>query len=165
MVERDDSVSPVKTDKSKSGSRLDRFGDKHKPFLPGQSGNPNGRPKKVQQVVDKAQANADKALTKLVKLIDSDDDRVALQAAQAVLDRAVGKPKQTIEDGRKSGASDYTVDELRAIARMGSTGTAQARASETKPDQLQPLHAPLVHAGGSSRDDRGEVGSGFTRRN
>lgn len=68
-----------------------------RPFRPGQSGNPNGRPKKVQGVQDLARDNGDKALRKLIKLIDSDDDRVALQAATAILDRAVGKPKQSME--------------------------------------------------------------------
>lgn len=107
------------------------------PFKKGQSGNPNGRPKKVQQVVDKAQANADKALDALVKLIGSDDERIRLQAAMAVLDRAVGKPKQTIEDTRKTEVADYTVDELRALARMGSAGTAETEASSTEPHRIQ----------------------------
>ena len=49
-----------------------------KPFKPGQSGNPNGRPKKSQDVIELARDNSLKALQKLVKLIDSEDDKVAL---------------------------------------------------------------------------------------
>lgn len=92
-------------------------------FKKGQSGNPNGRPKKVDAIADLARENGDKAIRKLVKLIDSDDDRVALQAATAVLDRAVGKPKQALDVTRKQDAADYTESELLAIARMGGTGT------------------------------------------
>lgn len=93
-----------------------------KPWKPGQSGNPNGRPKKAQAVVDKAQDNADKALTALIELIDSDDDRVRLQAAMAVLDRAVGKPKQALDVNKRQDAAEYSESELLAIARMGSKG-------------------------------------------
>ena len=92
-------------------------------FQKGQSGNPNGRPKKVDDIAKLARENGDKALRKLVKLIDSEDDRVALQAATAVLDRAVGKPKQALDVTRKQDAADYSESELLAIARMGGTGT------------------------------------------
>lgn len=68
-----------------------------RPFVKGQSGNPAGRPKKAVDVSSLALDSSDKAMRKLAKLVDSDDDRVALQAAIAVLDRAVGKPKQTTE--------------------------------------------------------------------
>ena len=34
-------------------------------------------------------------MQRLIKLIDSDDDRVAMMASTAVLDRAMGKPQPT----------------------------------------------------------------------
>lgn len=67
------------------------------PFKPGQSGNPNGRPKKTEaeRAAEKlSRTEAERAMKKIVKLIDSDDDRVALAAAQHVLDRALGKAVQ-----------------------------------------------------------------------
>jgi hypothetical protein len=103
----------------------------------GQSGNPNGRPKKVVDVAAIARDSSDKAMTKLAKLIDSDDERIALQAAIAVLDRAVGKPKQTIEKTGKREAADYDAAELLTIARMGSTRVTTSEDGEGKPDRLQ----------------------------
>lgn len=66
-----------------------------KPFQPGQSGNPSGKSKTTKTVRDIAKKNGAAAIRKMVELIGSDDDRVALQAAVAILDRAVGKPTQT----------------------------------------------------------------------
>ncbi len=106
-------------------------------FKPGQSGNPNGRPKKAQQIVEKAQDNAETALKALIELMSSDDERVKLQAAMAILDRGLGKPKQTIEDGRKTEVTDFSVDELRSLAGMGSQRTAPSQDGAEQPDRLQ----------------------------
>lgn len=74
-----------------------------KPFKPGQSGNPNGRPKKLPQI-DKLIANilgetesggseAELILMALVKRAKKGDTR----AAEIILERAYGKAKQPIE--------------------------------------------------------------------
>ncbi len=44
-----------------------------------------------------AQQHAAKALQKLVELVDSKNERVALSAAQTVLDRAHGKAGQAVD--------------------------------------------------------------------
>jgi hypothetical protein len=62
----------------------------------GQSGNPGGRPRKLRDVTELALEASPKAINRLIKLVDSKDERVALAAAQAVLDRAIGKPVQAI---------------------------------------------------------------------
>lgn len=103
------------------------------PWKPGESGNPNGRPKKSQEIVDKAQDHADAAMDVLITLLNSDSDKVRLQAALGLLDRVVGKPKQTVENTSKKEPSDYSTDELLQIARMGRAG-----ASETDERQDQP---------------------------
>lgn len=86
------------------------------PFKPGQSGNPGGRPKDsawVKHLAAKRTEDAIKALadaleaTRLVVSAKGDvvaeepDHRVRVAAAQALLDRAHGKPAQAItgEDG------------------------------------------------------------------
>jgi hypothetical protein len=62
-------------------------------FLPGTaSNNPTGRPKGAGAISELARENAPAALNKIVALIGSTDENVALKAAQTLLDRAYGKP-------------------------------------------------------------------------
>jgi lipopolysaccharide biosynthesis regulator YciM len=108
------------------------------PWQKGQSGNPNGRPKKVQTVAQLAEDNSEKALKKLIKLIDSDKDQVALAAAQAVLDRAMGKPKQSMDvNANRKNAADYDESELYAIAGLGRSRDHSPPESADEPDRLQ----------------------------
>ncbi len=101
------------------------------PWVKGQSGNPNGRPKKHTTIAQLAEDSSERAIRKLAKLIDSDDEKVALAAAQAVLDRAVGKPKQSMDvnPGKKS-AADYSESELLTIAGLGGEGANSTEAGE-----------------------------------
>lgn len=100
-------------------------------FRPGQSGNPNGRPKKQKTIAQLAEEHSEKAMLKLVKLIDDDNPKVALAAAQAVIDRYMGKPKQSLDVGTtRRNASDYNESELLSIAGVGSTGTDTQEESE-----------------------------------
>ena len=66
-------------------------------FKKGQSGNPGGRPRKSKVIRSVAERNMEKAFGKIVQLIDSKDDRVAIAACNAILDRALGKPLRTAE--------------------------------------------------------------------
>jgi hypothetical protein len=106
-------------------------------FKPGVSGNPAGRPKKVVDVAALARDGSDKAMAKLIKLIDSESESIALAAANSVLDRAIGKPKQSIEKTTKKEAADYDAAELLALARMGSTRAAETPSGETEPHRVQ----------------------------
>ncbi|HSC46518.1 MAG TPA: hypothetical protein VLG68_00360 [Gammaproteobacteria bacterium] len=57
----------------------------------------NGAHKRaVPSVRETAQRHSLKAVEKLVKLVDSVNERVALSAAQTVLDRALGKVTQAM---------------------------------------------------------------------
>jgi hypothetical protein len=67
-----------------------------RPFGKGQSGNPGGRPKLEGEIRKLAQKHGPAAIKRLVDLMDSSNERVAVAAAQAVLDRAYGKPPQGI---------------------------------------------------------------------
>jgi uncharacterized protein DUF5681 len=67
-----------------------------KPFKKGQSGNPGGRPKSHREITQLALEGSEHAIRRLIALTSSKDERVALSACIAVLDRGIGKPVQTV---------------------------------------------------------------------
>jgi hypothetical protein len=62
-----------------------------RPWGQGQSGNPGGRPKKDPVLLDVLKGNTEKAVKRLVELIDSYDERIALSAVNSLLDRVWGR--------------------------------------------------------------------------
>jgi len=79
-----------------------------RPFQPGESGNPGGRPRggaEVRELAKKQTRPAIEALINAMKTAKSPRDRVA--AATALLDRAWGRPSQemgiTVSDGDDGG--------------------------------------------------------------
>lgn len=101
-----------------------------KPWKPGQSGNPNGRPKMTPEA---RQALADlvpKAVRALGRVLESDEAPAAatISAAREVLDRNFGKPLQAFEDLTPARFADLSTDELVTLAdairaRLGDRGT------------------------------------------
>lgn len=83
-----------------------------RPFQKGVSGNPGGKPKKHEDVKALARQHSVKAFNRIVELIGSDDERVAIMAAKEVLDRAYGKAKpMDTEDDKNS--KNVTINILR----------------------------------------------------
>ena len=64
---------------------------------PGQSGNPGGRPKIAAEVRDLAREHGGKAIERLVALMHSKNESVAVRAVEAILDRGYGRPMQAME--------------------------------------------------------------------
>src|SRR4029077_12942104 len=64
------------------------------PFPKGKSGNPGGRTKQFAQCQRLCREASPDAARRLIELIQSEDERVALMAADKVFERAWGKPKE-----------------------------------------------------------------------
>ena len=74
-------------------------------FVPGQSGNPGGRPKDKHRVAELARSYTLEAIDTLVELMrEGKDERVRGTAAQALLDRGWGKAKVAVVT---EGKQDY----------------------------------------------------------
>jgi hypothetical protein len=70
-------------------------------FAPGISGNPGGRPKLPAEMREIFQSRGPEAAEILVKHLRASDPRVSVAAAREILDRAYGKPVQSINVDRE----------------------------------------------------------------
>lgn len=110
-------------------------------WKPGQSGNPNGRPKLPPEIREIAKAGSVKAISRAVELIDHEDPNVALKAINTVLDRGYGKPAQSHELTGPGGGpiqsmdlTKATDDQLEALASLLGP-LAAAAGGDADPDQ------------------------------
>jgi len=108
-----------------------------RPFQPGKSGNPGGRPAVVGHIKDLARKQADQAILTLAEICaDIEAPHSArVAAAQALLDRGYGKPTQYIED-KANPIDDLNDDDQRALlaaltALAASEGDAEEGAGAT----------------------------------
>jgi hypothetical protein len=93
----EDSVEVVATDSQDTTTISKPSRPWLKPWKPGASGNPGGRPKMDPAIMQTLLAGSAGAAARLVELTRSKDERVALLASQAVLDRVYGKPTQQVD--------------------------------------------------------------------
>ncbi len=74
------------------------------PFKPGQSGNPNGRPKAHTDMVEFARSKTKVNLERIITLAESaEDENVRLRASQILHEIAWGKPVQQQQITGESG--------------------------------------------------------------
>ena len=86
-------------------------------YLPGVTGNAGGRPKTAPDIRAALEAGSLAAAQRLVELIKSEDERVALSASLALLDRVLGKPPASVEVTAGPVAGDW--DRMRqAVASL-----------------------------------------------
>ena len=89
-----------------------------KPFKPGQSGNPGGRPKGLAA---KARAMGDRALEVIEAALGDPDRKVQLAAAREVFDRGWGKPVQMTADVTRR-LDEWTDDDIdNALSALKAT--------------------------------------------
>ena len=87
-----------------------------RPFRPGVSGNPGGRPRELRDVTELARSHSPKAIETLVVIVNDETAPPAarIAASNAILDRGHGKPAQTLDASVRPG--EFSVAD-RIIAR------------------------------------------------
>lgn len=95
-------------------------------WVKGQSGNPGGRPKGEKEVIDLAREASPRAIGRLIELVDSQDERVAIAAANSVLERGYGKPTQPLGNDPDNPLLPQTPS-VDALAKLSAKDRADLR--------------------------------------
>lgn len=102
-----------------------------KSFVPGQSGNPGGRPAKTEEQRTLEAMCREKTVEALAVVLNimqnGESERSKLAAAEIVIERGHGKPVERQEQG-KPGAFNESKDALREEARLLSVKLGIGRA-------------------------------------
>ena len=86
-------------------------------WLPGRSANPGGRPGVPEVIRATLRELSPRAVERLGELLDSEDERIRLEAAKAILDRHLGRPAIQADLTVRAGASADHLQALIEIAR------------------------------------------------
>lgn len=108
----------IKTAESESGAAPVATGRVNGRFAPGRSGNPRGRPRETPEefaLLSKIRSLSDKAVSALESVLDDDDAPAdaKIKAANIVIERQLGKPKQEIASNvtqHQATAQDFKPD-------------------------------------------------------
>jgi hypothetical protein len=130
--------NPISVPKKQRGNLSKQRGSalrpRGRPFQRGISGNPGGRPRELRDVIELARSHSPAAITMLAKIMRDEEAPPAARvgAANAILDRAHGRPPQ-------------------AIAHLGAV--AAYNLDLLNEEQLQQLEALLMIANAESPND------------
>ena len=80
-------------------------------FKPGQSGNPNGRPKQPKEFKALVKSNTVPALEAVIRIMNDDTakDSDRIKAAELIIDRAYGKSVQPIDADVKADVNIFAL--------------------------------------------------------
>ena len=110
-----------------------------RPFRPGQSGNPSGRGGEYHEIQRICRAASPAAARRMVELMQSADERIALMAAEKVLERGWGKPRE---------ARDADIPDAETVARREASRAAVVELLQMMavPEPMLPRSAPINRA-------------------
>ena len=86
-------------------------------WLPGRSANPGGRPGVPEVIKATLRELSPRAVERLGELLDSEDERIQLEAAKAILDRHLGRPAIQADLTVRGGTSAEHLQALLEVAR------------------------------------------------
>lgn len=92
-------------------------------FEPGQSGNPEGRPRKSNKAAGMAREQTEKAVQVLINALADDKTENRIKAAESLLNRGWGKPQEYVElsgDDEKPIHAKLVVEFIKPNANPGS---------------------------------------------
>ena len=110
-------------------------------WKPGQTGNPAGAPERkgepLREVRRLARERSPRAVERMTELMEGDDPRVAVVAAQGILTWAFGRPENLPAE---AGAARATIDlskltpaELRTLVKLADSGRLGAAPESSEP--------------------------------
>ncbi len=109
-------------------------------FQKGQIANPGGRTKKDIELEEHARLHAKEALDVLIREMRCDGNSAGdrIRAANTVIERAYGKPKEQVTLTHVRTISERPDTELEAIIAAGGSGAgiAEEKAGASKPDRV-----------------------------
>ena len=118
-------------------------------FQKGKSGNAGGRPKVEGRIRKLAQKHSSAAIKRLAELMGSKNERVAVAACEAMLDRGIGKPRQAVE---------ISTDPERPPPQFGISFAYGGPGNPLSPEEAEALPSTTEPDGIEVSGDSGDLG-------